>query len=458
MNEDTIAAISTPFGVGGIGIIKISGPRALEIACTLFRSSGLQGTPASHRLYYGEVINPGEGSSIDEVLLSFMAKPHSYTREDVVEINCHSGFLVLKKILELVIKSGARLAGPGEFTKRAFLNGRIDLAQAEAVMDLIEAKSLTALSVASSQLKGYLSQEVNRIKEDLVVILSHLEARIDFPEENIEPFSQGEIQEQVKVALDAVQSLLETCEEGKLYREGIAVIIAGRPNAGKSSLLNALVGEKKAIVTPIPGTTRDAIEDMISLKGVPVKIIDTAGLREVTDLVEKEGVQVTRDKVAQADLVVLVIDSHQALDDEDRRIKKELEGKRVLIAFNKIDLPPRISLDQVKMEFSGVVVVPISALHRTGLEELREAIVSEVIRHKIESPAEVLVTSLRHKQALDEAAGSFIQFLANISQDLPPEYLAQDLQAGLESLGEIVGETSREEILDQIFSRFCIGK
>jgi tRNA modification GTPase len=387
-----------------------------------------------------------------------MAKPHSYTREDVVEINCHSGFLVLKKILELVIKSGARLAGPGEFTKRAFLNGRIDLAQAEAVMDLIEAKSLTALSAASSQLKGYLSQEVNRIKKDLVVILSHLEARIDFPEENIEPFSQGEIQEQMKVALDAVQSLLETYEEGKLYREGIAVIIAGRPNAGKSSLLNALVGEKKAIVTPIPGTTRDAIEDMISLKGVPVKIIDTAGLREVTDLVEKEGVQVTRDKVAQADLVVLVIDSHQGVDEEDKRIKEELQGKRVIIAFNKIDLPPHISPDQVREEFPGKVVIPVSALHHQGLDELKDAVVSEVIRHGIESPTEVLVTSLRHKQVLEKTAGTLTRLLADIPRDVPPEYLAQDLQAGLESLGEIVGMTTREDILDQIFSRFCIGK
>jgi len=458
MYEDTIAAISTPLGVGGIGIIKISGPQALEIACTLFHSPYVQGKPASHRLYYGEVINPEDGSPVDEVLLSFMAKPHSYTREDVVEINCHSGFLVLKKILDLVLKAGARLAEPGEFTKRAFLNGRIDLTQAEAVMDLIEAKSLTALHAASYQLKGFLSQEVNRIKENIVGILSHLEAQIDFPEEEIEPLSKEEVQGSVHATLREVQRLLETYEEGKIYREGISVIIAGKPNAGKSSLLNALIGEKKAIVTPIPGTTRDAIEDMISLKGVPVKIIDTAGLREVSDIVEEEGVRVTRDKVAQADLVILVIDSNQTLDDADIKVKEELEGKRVLIAYNKIDLPPQILLDQVKKEFPGIVIIPISALHRTGLEQLREAIVSEVIRHKIESPTEVLVTSLRHKQVLEEAADSFRKFLADFPQDLPPEYLALDLQAGLDSLGEIVGETTKEDILDQIFSRFCIGK
>jgi tRNA modification GTPase len=404
------------------------------------------------------VINPEDGSSIDEVLLSFMAKPHSYTREDVVEINCHSGFLILKKILELVIKSGARLAEPGEFTKRAFLNGRIDLAQAEAVMDLIEAKSLNALTAASAQLRGFLSQEVNRIKEDLISILTQLEASIDFPEEKIESLSPEEIRARMEIALQTVNGLLATYEEGKLYREGISVIIAGKPNVGKSSLLNALVGEKKAIVTPFPGTTRDAIEDIISLQGIPIKIIDTAGLREVMDEVEEEGVKVTRDKVAQADLVVLVIDSHQGLDDEYRRIKKELEGKRVLIAFNKVDLPSRLSLDQVKREFSGMVVIPISALNRTGLEELREAIISEVIRHKIESPTNVLITSLRHKQALEKAANSLKAFLDNMPKQLPPEYLALDLQSGLEALGEIVGETSSEEILDQIFSRFCIGK
>jgi tRNA modification GTPase len=458
MDDDTIAAISTPPGVGGIGIIKISGPRAEEIASSLFRSPHVQKKLTSHRLYYGEIVNPEDGSPLDEVLISYMAKPHSYTREDVVEINCHSGYLVLRKILELVIKSGARLAEPGEFTKRAFLNGRIDLAQAEAVMDLIEARSLTALSAASSQLRGFLSHEVNHIREELLLLLSHLEAYIDFPEENVEPLSREEIGEKVEAALHEVRRLLETYEDGKIYREGISVIIAGKPNVGKSSLLNALVGEKKAIVTPIPGTTRDAIEDMISLKGVPVNIIDTAGIREATDLVEEEGLRVTRDKVAQADLVILVVDSHQGVDEEDRRIKEELQGKRVIIACNKIDLPPHISPDQVKEEFPGKVVVPVSALHHQGLDKLKDAVVSEVIRHGIESPTEVLVTSLRHKQALEKTAGTLTRLLADIPRDVPPEYLALDLQAGLESLGEIVGETTKEDILDQIFSRFCIGK
>jgi tRNA modification GTPase len=458
MVEDTIAAISTPAGVGGIGIIKISGPRAQEIACFLFRSRHFDGKLISHRLYYGEVVNPEDGSPLDEVLLSYMAKPHSYTREDVVEINCHSGYLVLRKILELVIKSGARLAEPGEFTKRSFLNGRIDLAQAEAVMDLIEARSLTALSTASSQLRGFLSHKVNHIREELLLLLSHLEAHIDFPEESVEPLSQEEIEEKVQAALHAVRHLLETYEDGKIYREGISVIITGKPNVGKSSLLNALLGEKRAIVTPIPGTTRDAIEDMISLKGVPVKVIDTAGIREATDLVEEEGLRVTREKVAQADLVILVIDSHQGVDEEDRRIKEELQGKRVIIACNKIDLPPHISPDQVKEEFPGKVVVPVSALHHQGLDEVKNAVVCEVIRHGIESPTEVLVTSLRHKQALEKAAETLTKLLTDIPRDVPPEYLALDLQAGLESLGEIVGVTTREDILDQIFSRFCIGK
>jgi tRNA modification GTPase len=457
-DTDTIAAISTPFGTGGIGIIKISGTKALEIACTIFRSPHLQEKPASHRLYYGEIINPEDGSLIDEVLLSFMAKPHTYTREDVVEINCHSGFLILRKILELVIKSGARLAEPGEFTKRAFLNGRIDLVQAEAVMDLIEAKSLTALNAASSQLKGFLSQEVNHVKEELIVLLSHLEAQIDFPEENIETFSCAEIREKAKDLLQTLTRLLDTYEEGRLFKEGISVIIAGKPNVGKSSLLNALIGEKKAIVTPIPGTTRDAIEDMIFLKGIPVKIIDTAGIREVTDLAEEEGVQVARDKITQADLVVLVIDSSQGVDVEDRKIREELQGKRVLIAFNKTDLPPSITPDQVRKEFREEVIIPISALHLQGLDTFKEAIVSEVIRHKIEPPTGSLVTNLRHKQALEKAGDALSKFLADISNNSPPEVLALHIQTGLEALGEIVGETTKEDILDQIFSRFCIGK
>lgn len=458
MDEDTIAAIATPFGIGGIGIIKISGPQALKIISTLFRSRHLHGTPLSHHLYYGEIIDPENDSIIDEVLISYMAKPSSYTREDVVEINCHSGPLVLKKILELVIKSGARPAEPGEFTKRAYLNGRIDLAQAEAVIDLIEAKTLSALRTASNQLKGLLSQKIKEIKDELLLILSHLEAQIDFPEEDIETLTLDKIQKKLEEVLSKLESLLKTYETGRLYQEGISVIITGKPNVGKSSLLNALIGEKKAIVTPIPGTTRDAIEEMISLKGIPVKIIDTAGLREPKDLLEEEGVRVTWDKVSQADLVILVIDSHQGLDDEDRKIRDALQEKPFVIAYNKIDLPSRITQAQVKEEFPGKSLIPVSALQRKGLEELREAIVSEVTKNRIEYPAEILITSFRHKQSLEKARACLQSLLHHLSPNLPPEYFALDLQTGIEALREILGESYQEEILDQIFSRFCIGK
>lgn len=458
MLEDTIAAISTPFGVGGIGIIKISGPRAQAIACALFRSPSFTGKFTSHRLYHGEVIDPGGGSSLDEVLISFMAGPRSYTREDVVEINCHSGYLVLRKILELVLKNGARLAEPGEFTKRAFLNNRIDLSQAEAVMDLIEAKSLKALEAASAQLKGVLSQEVNRIRNDLLFLLSHIEARIDFPEEEVEELSQDEMSAETQRLLHALRGLTETYVEGRLHREGISVIIAGKPNVGKSSLLNALVGEQRAIVTPDRGTTRDAIEDMISLRGVPLKIIDTAGIREAKDLAEEEGVRVAREKIAGADLVILVIDSHLGVDEEDRAIRDDLKGKRVLVAWNKVDLPPRLTLDQAAREFPEGPLIPISALRRQGLDELRDAIMAAVIRHGIESPDGILVTSLRHKLALEKATRELERLLDDVGLEVPPEVLSSSIQSALNSLGEIVGETTPEDVLDQIFGRFCIGK
>ena len=456
--DDTIAAIATPIGTGGIGIIKISGPKATEIATQIFRPRSVSLPFKSHHLYYGEVIDPQESFAIDEALLSFMAKPHSYTREDVVEINCHGGYLVLQEILELALKAGARLAEPGEFTKRAFINGRIDLTQAEAVVDLIESKTSLNLKYASSQLKGVLSQEINALKRVLVEVLSILEASIDFPEEDLEIATPSHLITQTNHLISRVEKLLNTYGEGKLYREGVSTIIAGKPNVGKSSLFNALLGEERTIVTPVPGTTRDFIEEIINIKGIPLKIIDTAGLRDPTDRIEEEGVRITKDKLDQADLVLLVIDSSVKLDEQDEALLSALRGKRAVVAYNKIDLPRKASLEKIQRELSGIQVVVISALYKIGLEELKEAIVSLLITHARSLPSCSIISNLRHKLILEKVLLLIERVREGLQKNIPHEFTASDVQTALKYLGEITGHTTPEEILDQIFSRFCIGK
>lgn len=458
IRDDTIAAIATPIGMGGIGIIKISGPKSVEIATQIFRPRNSPLPFKSHHLYYGEVSDPRERRTIDEVLLSFMAKPRSYTREDVVEINCHGGYLVLQKILELVVKAGARLAEPGEFTKRAFLNGRIDLTQAEAVVDLIESKTGLSLAFASSQLKGALSQEINSLKGGLVEMLSTLEASINFPEEDLETLSPLKLIDHTDRLISRIEKLLNTYAEGRLYREGVSTIIAGKPNVGKSSLFNALWGEERTIVTSVPGTTRDFIEEIINVKGIPLKIMDTAGLRDPKDSIEKEGVRITRNKLDGADLTLLVIDSSLSLDKEDEALLKALKGKNVVVTCNKMDLPRKVSPDAIQRWFPASQIVPISALYKTGIEELREVIASSLMTHKRSLPSCPLISNLRHKLALQKALSLLREAREGLQKNITPEFTASDLQAALHHLGEITGHTTPEEILDQIFSRFCIGK
>jgi len=458
ITDDTIAAIATPIGLGGIGIIKISGPKAIEIARRIFRPRNESLPLKSHHLYYGEVVDPYQGYPIDEALLSFMAKPRSYTREDVVEINCHGGYLVLKKTLELVIKSGARLAEPGEFTKRAFLNGRIDLTQAEAIVDLIESKTSLGLKQASSQLKGALSQEINALKRRVVEMLSLLEVFIDFPEENLECISPSQLIEQLDCLILRVEKLLSTYIEGRFYREGVSTIIAGKPNVGKSSLFNALLGEERTIVTPMPGTTRDFIEEIINIKGIPLKIIDTAGLRDPSDSIEQEGVRITKGKLNEADLIILVIDSSVELSEQDEALLSAVKGKRVVVAFNKIDLPRKVSLDLVQRWFLASQVVSISALFKTGIEQLKDAIISLLINQVNSSPSYPSISKLRHKLALEKALSPIQNAKEGLKKNIPYEFIASDLQAALHYLDEITGKTTPEDILYQIFSRFCVGK
>jgi tRNA modification GTPase len=455
---DTIAAISTPLGVGGIGVVRLSGPQAREILGKVFRRRRGKGPLLSHRFYLGEIIRPRDTAVIDEVLASFMEKPRTYTREDVAEIQAHSGVLVLREILDAVLQSGARLAEPGEFTKRAFLNGRIDLTQAEAVIDLIQSKTRRSLEMANLQREGRLGMEIRRIREDLLNLMALLEAGIDFPEDEVPELSGDEINRRLKDALEKLETLLRTYDQGKIYREGISAVIIGRPNVGKSSLLNALLREDRAIVTPVPGTTRDVIEEVVNIRGIPLKIMDTAGLRHTRDQVEVEGVRRTRDRMALADLVIWVVDGSEPVTAQDLDILPEVQPRKTVVALNKSDLPQRLNPRDLGERLPGTPLIPVSALHHSGIDRLEEAVRDLVLDGRQDSSAEILLSNLRHKQALENAREGLEQALEASRANLSAEFISVDLGRALQALGEIVGETTSEDILDRIFSQFCIGK
>jgi tRNA modification GTPase len=455
--DDTIAAIATPLGTGGIGIIRISGPRSLEIATPLFCPHRAVSLFKSHHLYHGVIIDPEDGHPIDEVLLSYMAKPRSYTREDVVEVNCHGGLISLEEILSLILKAGARLAEPGEFTRRAFINGRLDLAQAEAVIDLIESKSSAGARHAYNQLQGGLSQEIGSLKDGLMEIFSLLEASIDFPEEDLESFSPQQLISEINCLISRIEKLVDTYAEGRLFKEGVSAVIAGKPNVGKSSLFNALLGEERTIVASQPGTTRDFVEEVIAINGIPLKITDTAGLRESSDSIEGEGVKRTEERMDQADLIMLVIDG--SVDGDELDIPPVLSnGRKVVVVCNKADLPQRVSLDRLKRLFPGNPVVSTSALYKRGLVELKSVLASLLVSNPHAQPLPVVVSNLRHKQSLEKTVGFLKQARKGIADKTPPEFIVTDIQSALHHLGEIIGQTTTEELLNRIFSRFCIGK
>lgn len=458
VTDDTIAAVATPLGLGGIGIVRISGPLSSDIAARLFRPKNESLPFKSHRLHYGEIVDPDKGQVIDEVLLAFMAKPRSYTGEDVVEINCHGGPLVLKEVLEIVWRSGARAAEPGEFTSRAFINGRMDLTQAEAVVDLIESKSFQALQLATNQLQGTLSKEIHAIREGFVDMLSLLEAAIDFPEEDLDLASSSMLVAQVDPLLSRVETLANSYKEGRFYREGVSTIIAGKPNVGKSSLFNALLQEERTIVTPLPGTTRDFVEETVVIDGFPLKVADTAGLRHPADRIEEEGVRITREKLDQADLILLVIDSSVELDEQDETLFASLKVGKAVVVLNKMDLPGKVSLDKITTFIPAERIVPISALYKTGFEKLKAVVVSTLVAQKPSPPSSPVVSNLRHKLVLEKIRTLAQSAREGVQKGIPPEFVASDLQTILHHLGEITGETTPEDVLEQIFSRFCIGK
>lgn len=454
---DTIAAISTPLGEGGIGIIRISGPQAVKIASEIFispKGKVLQNVK-SHTIHYGFIVNPDTDEKVDEVLLSVMRAPKTYTKEDIVEINCHGGYITLKKILDLIIKRGARLAEPGEFTKRAFLRGRIDLSQAESVIDLIRAKTEEAQKIALEHLSGKLSDKINQLRDRLTRVCAHVEAYIDFPEEDIDGLTSREIEEEIGSLIGEIEKLIEGYEEGKIYREGVKAAIVGKPNVGKSSLLNALLMKERAIVTEIPGTTRDIIEEYVNIRGVPLKILDTAGIRESHDLVEIEGIRLALKAVDDADLILLVLDLSREIDELDHLIIDRLSNKKVIVVLNKRDI--KSSNFNLPQKLKGYPIVEISALKGEGINELKEVIFNSVISGKRYHEG-ILVTKLRHKIALEGALGALQNALESFKKGEPLEISAMFLREGLNYLGQIIGVVTTDEILDIIFSEFCIGK
>jgi len=453
--KDTIAAISTPLGEGGIGIVRISGAAAEGIARKIFTripSGGLQ----SHRFYYGELIDPDTGDVVDEILLVLMQAPRSYTCEDVLEIHCHGGYLIVQRVLQLVLRAGARLAEPGEFTKRAFLNGRIDLLQAEAVIELIRGKTEAALALAQHQREGLLSKRIAAVKEGIVTSLAFIEAYLDFPEEDIDIPALREIETAVRTSLALIEELLRGFQQGKVLREGVSVLIVGKPNVGKSSLLNTLLKEKRAIVTSVPGTTRDIIEEVVNIKGLPVNLLDTAGIRDSEDEIEQEGMKLTMEKIPLADLILFVVDSSKPFENEDALIVEAILGREFIVVSNKSDLPQAIRLPaQVESEN----VVRISARDGGGIEELREAIFSRFIHgESLDGRDFTALSQTRHRDALDRAQKSLLLFLKIFAVGMPLEIVSLELRDALNALGEVTGETTTDDILDQIFTRFCIGK
>lgn len=454
---DTIAAISTPLGEGGIGIIRISGAKAISIVSKIFLSpKGIRLTQVkTHTIHYGFIVNPETNEKVDEVLVSVMRAPNTYTREDVVEINCHGGYITLKKILDIVISQGARVAEPGEFTKRAFLRGRIDLSQAESVIDIIRAKTEEAQKIAIQHLSGKLSEKINELRDALMRVCAHVEAYIDFPEEDIDGLTGKEIEDEIKRISEEIKKLIEGYEEGKIYREGLRVAIVGKPNVGKSSLLNALLMKDRAIVTEIPGTTRDIIEEYVNIKGMPLRIIDTAGIRESHDLVEAEGIRRTLKAVDEAELVLLLLDMSREIDRLDMEIIDKVKDKKVIVVLNKKDIKNKEF--KIPEQLRDKQNVEISALNGEGIEELKEVIFNTVISGKYKQEG-LIVTKLRHKIALEGSYLALKNALESFKKNEPLEITAMFLREGLNFLGQIVGVVTTEEILNLIFSEFCIGK
>ncbi|WP_027626054.1 tRNA uridine-5-carboxymethylaminomethyl(34) synthesis GTPase MnmE [Clostridium lundense] len=455
---DTIAAVSTVLGEGGISIIRVSGSMCIKIVDSIFKAKNGKALSdiKPYSMRYGHIVERETGDILDEVLVSYMKGPRSFTAEDTVEINCHGGVTPTKKILQEVIKAGARLAEPGEFTKRAFLNGRIDLSQAEAVIDIIRAKTDLSMKSAVLQSGGRISKEINSLRNKLLQTIAHIEATVDFPEEDLEEITGKQVGKELLEIDKEISKLLDTADEGKILREGLNVVIVGKPNVGKSSLLNALLMEKRAIVTEIPGTTRDVIEEYINLDGVPIKIVDTAGIRETQDIVEKIGVEKSKEKINESDLIILMLDSSKELDNEDYEIIDYIKDRKYIVLLNKKDLDSKINKDYLH-GLNSKYVIETSAKTGQGLESLKQCIKDLFFNGEVKS-GDVIITNTRHKEALIRAKESCISAINTLNDTLAIDLASIDIRNAWLKLGEITGETLEEDIIDKIFSEFCLGK
>ena len=458
MATDTIAAISTPLGEGGIGIIRLSGPDAIKVASKIFKPKkniNLE-KQKSHTLHLGHILK--NRTLLDEVLVSIMKAPHSYTKEDVVEINCHSGVLVLRSILELALRHGVRVAQPGEFTKRAFLNGRIDLSQAESVMDLIGALSSKGLRLATQQLSGRLSIKIKDLRIELLDLLTHIEALLNFPEDGVSSTSRSSILSSVKKMQKKIESLIDTADQGEIFRHGVRTVIAGKPNVGKSSLLNTLMEEERAIVTEIPGTTRDTVEGVIHIQGLSFRLIDTAGLQPVSNIVEKIGIARSKKKILEADLILFMLDESTKVDSNDKKMFELVKGMHTIVLLNKTDLPSKTKISDIRKLVPKGMILKISAKEEIGIDELKDTMFDTTLS-KFKHHQSSVCVNMRHKESLLNTQRSLDHIIHTMTKTkLTEEFVSLDLKNALDSLGQITGETVNNEVLDRIFSKFCIGK
>lgn len=456
--SDTIAAISTAVGEAGIGIVRISGSEAFNIGSKIFKGVKVKRIEdfKNRRLTYGHIVD--DEKILDEVLIVLMKGPYTYTREDMIEVYCHGGIISVKNILELILRKGARLAEPGEFTKRAFLNGRLDLAQAEAVIDIIRSKTNKSMEVSLNQLEGSLSNKVRGIRDILLNMIAHVEVSIDFPDEDAEVSTLNDLENKGLEVKEKISSLLATADRGKILRDGLNTVILGKPNVGKSSLLNAILRENRAIVTDVPGTTRDIIEEYINIDGIPLRIVDTAGIRDTSDIVEKIGVDKAKDIVNEADLIIAIFDLSRELTDDDKEILELIKDKKTIILLNKSDLPKKFDEDYFKNYINNKEIITTSIASGLGIEQLENSIRNMFYAGEVEIKSDIVVNNVRHKNQLEKAYNNIESFINDIQNSVPIDCLEVDLKNCWENLGEISGDTVSEDILDKIFSEFCIGK
>ncbi|MCO4329608.1 tRNA uridine-5-carboxymethylaminomethyl(34) synthesis GTPase MnmE [Staphylococcus hyicus] len=456
---DTITSISTPMGEGAIGIVRLSGHDAVEIADKLYKGKSKLKDVASHTINYGHIIDPETNETVEEVMVSVLRAPRTFTREDIIEINCHGGILTINRVLELTMTHGARIAEPGEYTKRAFLNGRIDLSQAEAVMDFIRAKTDRASKVAQNQIEGRLSDMIKAQRQSILEILAQVEVNIDYPEyDDVEDATTEFLLERSKAIKTDIQKLLDTGVQGKIMREGLSTVIVGKPNVGKSSMLNSLIHDNKAIVTEIAGTTRDVLEEYVNVRGVPLRLVDTAGIRETEDIVERIGVERSRKALSEADLILFVLNYNEALTEEDRKLYEVIKNEDAIVIINKMDLEQRLNIDELKAMVGDMPIIETSILKQQGIDDLELQIKDLFFGGEVQSQDMTYVSNSRHISLLKQAKQAIQDAIDAAEMGVPMDMVQIDLTRTWEILGEIIGESASEELIDQLFSQFCLGK